>query len=299
METHVQSFLHYARSDRNFSPHTVAAYEDDLRQFCAFLARAFPGAAPGPADINHGILRKFFAYLLEEGFSRRSVARKVACLKSFFRYLRKSHVIEINPASAVSSPRLERRLPQYLDEDSVSRLMQQPDRATTGGKRDAAILELLYSTGIRLGEMLRLRVEDIDFSGNTIKVMGKGSKERIVPFGRKAASALREYLAVRGEFLGKSRPVRNVFLTVRGNIMSPKGVNVLMNHYIALVSEIEKKSPHVLRHTFATHLLNHGADLRAVKELLGHESLSTTQIYTHVSIEKLVKIYAQAHPKAS
>jgi integrase/recombinase XerC len=299
METHVQSFLRYVRLDRNYSPHTVSAYEDDLRQFCAFLSTVFPNGEPAPGDINHALLREFFASLLEAGFSRRSIARKVACLKSFFRYLRKSNIIRINPAAAVSSPKLERRLPHYLDENSVARLMEQPDRGTSRGKRDAAILELLYSTGIRLGELLELRAEDIDWPGRTIKVRGKGNKERIVPFGTKAATALREYLTVRNEFCGKRSAPRSLFLTVRGNAMSPKSVNVLMNHYIGLVSEIEKKSPHVLRHTFATHLLNRGADLRAVKELLGHESLSTTQIYTHVSIERLVKIYTQAHPKAS
>jgi integrase/recombinase XerC len=177
--------------------------------------------------------------------------------------------------------------------------MDQPDRTSTEGVRDAALLEVLYGSGIRLSELIGLLVADVDFENGTIKVTGKGSKQRIIPFGAKARAALRAYLAVRPAFASKGPGVANAFLSSRGKAMSPKGVNRLMNRYIGMVSEIEKRSPHVLRHTFATHLLNRGADLRAVKELLGHESLSTTQLYTHVSVDHLRKVYAQAHPKAS
>ncbi len=176
--------------------------------------------------------------------------------------------------------------------------MDQPDRSLPEGVRDAAILELLYGTGIRLSELIGLSRIDVDFPGSTIKVTGKGSKDRIIPLGRKAAEAVRAYLAVRPSFETPRSPSL-LFLTRRGYSLNPKGVNLLMNRYIGAVSDIQKKSPHVLRHTFATHLLNRGADLRAVKEMLGHESLSTTQIYTHVSIERLKKVYSQAHPKAS
>jgi integrase/recombinase XerC len=209
------------------------------------------------------------------------------------------HVVESNPASTVVPPKLERRLPRTLDEGSVTRLMDQPDRTSTEGARDLAILEVLYGAGIRLSELIGLRVADIDFDNGTIKVTGKGSKQRIIPFGAKARSALRAYLAVRPVLASKGSGPANAFLSSRGKAMSPKGVNRLMNRYIGMVSEIEKRSPHVLRHTFATHLLNRGADLRAVKELLGHESLSTTQMYTHISVDHLRKVYAQAHPKAS
>jgi site-specific recombinase XerD len=180
--------------------------------------------------------------------------------------------------------------------------MEQPDRSTAEGKRDAAILELLYGTGIRLGELLSLEVEDLDLKEGRVKVLGKGSKERIVPVGRMAIQALTGYLRVRTEFSGKggAGAVSNrLFLTLRGFPMNPKGVNLLMNRYIGLVSDIEQKSPHVLRHTFATHLLNRGADLRAVKEMLGHESLTTTQVYTHVSVDRLKKVYSRSHPRAS
>jgi integrase/recombinase XerC len=299
MQTHISAFLGYLRTGRNYSPHTVAAYECDLGEFLAFWESEFPGRVMTPGGVDRRAIRRFLAWLHDREFASRSIARKLACLKSFFRYLRKMHVIESNPASTVLSPKLERRLPRTLDEGCVARLMEQPDRTTTGGARDAALLEILYSSGIRLSELIGLRVADIDFGNGTIKVTGKGSKQRIIPFGAKARSALQAYLAVRAELASRGPGVPNAFLSVHGNAMSPKGVNRLMNRYIGMVSEIEKRSPHVLRHTFATHLLNRGADLRAVKELLGHESLSTTQMYTHVSVDHLRKVYAQAHPKAS
>ena len=303
----IASFLCYLQTERQYSVHTVSSYEDDLRQFSSFLARRAGGDGRALHSIDHATIRLFLGDLLDQGFSRRSVARKLACLKSFFRYLQRRHVIETNPTLLVASPKLEKRLPQFLDEGAVTRLMEQPDRTTPEGVRDAAILELLYSTGMRLGELLRLQERDIDFANGTVKLTGKGNKQRIVPFGSKAADALKRYRAARVLLAGlpgrrgkqgqQTPPV--LFLTVRGKAMNPKGVNLLMNKYIGRVSEIEKKSPHVLRHTFATHLLNRGADLRAVKELLGHESLSTTQVYTHVSVDRLLKVYHQAHPKAT
>jgi tyrosine recombinase XerC len=301
IELYISRFLTYMRRERGFSHHTVSAYEDDLLQFSGFLRLHFDGIRFDIADITNVTIRSFLGDLLDQGFSKRSVARKLACVKSLFRYLHRQKHVRRNPALNVSSPRLEKRLPVYLDEETVTRLMEQPDRSTPVGKRDRAILELLYGTGIRLSELIHLKVRDVDLEKETLKVTGKGSKERIVPLGRKAALALEDLLAVRREAAGKaSGPMpEEVFLTVRGLKMNPKGVNILMNRYIGGVSEILQKSPHVLRHTFATHLLNRGADLRAVKEMLGHESLSTTQVYTHVSVERLKKIYQQAHPKAS
>jgi integrase/recombinase XerC len=296
MNTHISAFLRYLAEERNYSPHTVAAYEDDLRDFSLFAGAEMPGIPWG--EFRRTDIRNFLASLIESGSSPRTVARKLACLKSFFRYLRSRDIIRTNPALAIATPRLDKRLPRVIDEDAMARLMEQPDRTTPLGARDAAILEILYSTGIRLSELIGLREQDVDDENRTIKVHGKGSKDRIVPFGAPAARALETYRALR-QGLALRRPVPdNVFLTVRGLPMNPKGVNTLVGEYIRRVSEIEKKSPHVLRHTFATHLLDHGADLRAVKELLGHESLSTTQIYTHVSIDRLRSVYAQAHPKA-
>lgn len=302
IEPKIQAFLQYLRTQRNYSPHTIAAYEDDLRQFSGFLQRHFADRPYSIDEIDHVTVRLFLGDCLEEGFGKRSVARKLACVKSFFKFLYRTKALDRNPAGNVGAPKLEKRLPQYLDEESVMELMKQPDVTTTMGKRDAAILELFYSTGIRLSELINLRLGSIDFRAGTLRVTGKGSKDRIVPFGRPANTALRRYLECRSDLVSKASAddiADTVFLTRRGKRLSPKGVNVLMNEYIGRVSEIDKKSPHVLRHTFATHLLNRGADLRAVKELLGHESLSTTQVYTHVSVDRLKKVYSQAHPKAS
>ncbi len=294
----IGTYLRTLERERNFSPHTITAYREDLSQFREFLE----AHAADARSVDHLTIRLFLGDLLDRGYARPSIARKLACLKSFFRFLQRTGAVDGNPALPVSAQRLPRRLPQVLDEEAVTRLMEQPDRSTPVGVRDAAILELLYSTGMRLGEMLRLRIPDLDFHNGTVKVTGKGSKQRIIPVGRIALQRLREYLACRDR-LAAGAPDRRkgtpeLFLTVRGYAMQPKGVNLLVNRYIGAVSELEKKSPHVLRHTFATHLLNRGADLRAVKELLGHESLSTTQLYTHVSVQRLKEVYGQAHPKA-
>jgi len=302
VKKHQQDFLAYLRKERNYSAHTIAAYEDDLTLFASFLAGQ--GNVPGSdlRSVDHLVLRAFLGVLLEQGFSKRTIARKLACLKSFFSYLHRRGVLRSNPSTLVSSPKLEKRLPQFLDEDTVARLMEQPDRSTPEGVRDTAILELLYSTGIRLSEMLGLKLGDVNLYDRTIKVTGKGNKQRIVPLGSQACRAINAYLRIRPGFArGSAGPAASgrVFLTVRGNGMNPKGVNLLMNKYIGQVSEIAKKSPHVLRHSCATHLLNRGADLQAVRELLGHESLSTTQVYTHVSIDRLKTVYARAHPKAT
>ncbi len=302
MQEQIRTFLRVLERERNYSPRTIASYEDDLRQFADFLSRHFSDRPVDLAAVDHVTIRLFLGDLLEQHFAKRSIARKLACVRSFFRYLRRTHQVTDNPTALVASPKLERRLPQFLEEEAVTRLMEQPDRSTPDGIRDAAILEVLYGTGIRLSELLAMRVDDIDFRNGTVKVTGKGRKQRIVPFGAPARAALKSYLAVRSS-LARQQPqgvtARVCFLSARGKQMSPKGVNVLVNRYIGRVSELEKKSPHVLRHTFATHLLNRGADLQAVRELLGHESLSTTQVYTHVSMDRLKKVYAQAHPKAS
>ncbi|HTO95182.1 MAG TPA: tyrosine recombinase XerC [Bacteroidota bacterium] len=297
MQTYVRAFLDHIGAARNYSAHTVAAYRRDLAEFTAFCTEA--GLAAEVSAVDRRAVRAFLAALHDRGLAPRSIARKLACLKSFFGYCRKSGAVRVSPAANVAAPRLERRLPRTLGEESVARLMEQPDASAPEGLRDRALLEVLYGAGLRLSEMIALRGADIDFPGGTLKVTGKGSKQRIVPFGSGAGKALRAWLAVRHLVAARGAGVPNVFVSARGKAMSPKGVNRLMNRYIAMVSEIEQRSPHVLRHTFATHLLDRGADLRAVKELLGHESLSTTQVYTHVSMGHLRKVYAQAHPRAS
>ena len=295
MREHIEGFLQYMSAERNASPHTLAAYEDDLRQYREFLtARGLE-----LQNVDHTHIRQFLGSLMEQGLAKRSAGRKLACLRSFYKFLRRKGITAANPTAIVASPRLERRLPQFLDEDAVAQVLAQPDCGTPEGIRDAAILELFYSTGIRLSELLHVTPRDVEFIQRTVKVTGKGSKQRIVPFGRKAAEAVQRWMQVRATFVRHGLDPGTVFLSARGKVLQPKTVNLLVNRYIGAVSEIRQKSPHVLRHTFATHLVNRGADLQAVRELLGHESLSTTQIYTHVGIDRLKKVYAQAHPKGS
>ncbi len=289
------------RSERNLSPNTVAAYNDDLSQFNEFLVKHFSASSVDIAEVDQVTIRLFLGELLEQGKSKRSVARKLAAVRSFMKYLVKHRVVKYNPGINIVTPKLPKKLPVFLDESSVDRMMTLPDCSTVRGQRDRAILELLYGTGIRLNELIQLDITDIDFNNDTVKVFGKGRKHRVVPLGRKAKEAIRGYLTVRereqpGAVLNENGPA--AFLSTRGKRMYPKGVYLVVNKYIGAVSELEKKSPHVLRHTFATHMLNRGADLRAVKELLGHESLSTTQLYTHVTVSRLKRIYDQAHPKA-
>jgi integrase/recombinase XerC len=291
----IRAFFDYLKAERGVSPHTLAAYEDDLRDYAQFLVA--DGCAIDAVD--HIVIRRFLGSLLETGLSKRSVARKLACLRSFYKFLRKKGMVDTLPTAIVATPRLERRLPQFLEEDAVVQVLSHPDRSTPRGMRDAAILELFYSTGMRLSELIALRPADVDMTGETVKVTGKGSKQRIIPFGRKSGEALRQWLALRPQMLQGAGDPGVIFISVRGKRMTPKGVNRLVNLHIGAVAELQQRSPHVLRHSFATHLVNRGADLQAVRELLGHESLSTTQVYTHVGIDRLKHVYAQAHPKGS
>ncbi len=293
MQDIIRAYLEYLEKERNYSPLTVRSYAEDLNQFTGFLRQRRHQSF---SAVRKNILRDYQRSMVERGLSTKSITRKLACLRSFFKYLRRQNLIDANPALTLVSPRLERPLPVFLDERTTEDLLQVPDQSTDAGKRDAALLETLYSTGIRLSELIGLSVRDMDSAQGTIKVRGKGRKERIVPIGKRAIGAIRGYLATRaGEHPGGASPL---FALPGGKRLYPMAVHRLLQKYIAAVSEIQKKSPHVIRHTFATHLLNRGADLRAVKELLGHESLSTTQVYTHVSTERMKKIYRQSHPKA-
>lgn len=290
MHTMIRAYLEYLDGERNYSHHTIVAYEQDLRQFSDYLTSA---GFTSFSRVRKDALRGFVSMLMQSGISRKTVARKTASLRSFFKFLRHRGSIQTNPTLGLATPKLEKKLPVYLDEHSAERMLDRPDRATSDGKRDAAILELFYGTGIRLGELIGLNIGDADLAEGTLRVRGKGRKERVVPIGRKASAALKRYLADRDG--GSSDPL---FVLHSGKRCYPRWVSRMVTKYISAVSELEKRSPHVLRHSFATHLLNNGADLRAVKELLGHESLSTTQLYTHVSTERLKKIYRQSHPKA-
>ena len=298
MHTSVRKFLEYLEIERRYSPNTIRSYEVDLHQFVTYLASHHIAAFD---DVSKNDLRAFLSGLLDGGVSRKTVARKIACLRSFFRYAKRHGIAAKNPTLTLISPKLEKRLPSFLDESSITRMFDGLDTATPAGRKQAAILELFYSTGMRLGELVHLNVSDLDFAQGVVKVTGKGSKQRIIPVGRRALRAMESYLRDRLRLLtqrGLASDESALFITAKGVRIYPEAVSRLVKKAISRVSELEKKSPHVIRHTFATHLLNRGADLRAVKELLGHESLSTTQVYTHVSTEQLKKVYRQSHPKA-
>jgi len=289
----LDEFIKYLEGERNFSPHTIRAYRRDLKGFFDFLKEQ--GVELG--NVERLTLRAFAGRLAEEGLRKKSIARKIAALRSFFRYLHERGFIEHNPAETLSSPKLERALPKFLELDEVLRLLEAPPEDTPLGVRDRAILETLYGTGIRVGELVNLNIEDVDFSSGLIKVRGKGKRERIVPIGRAGLEALIKYLAVREKLL-RDKGEKALFLDRLGQRLTDRSVRRIVDKYIRQIGAHVKATPHTLRHTFATHMLNAGADLRAVQELLGHKSLSTTQVYTHLTITRLKKVYDQAHPRA-
>ena len=282
------------------SEHTIRGYTSDIVQFLDFLEGEEISSAPG--DIDSRTMRRYLARLQREGISKRSAARKLASLRAFFKYLIRKGLIEIDPTTGIPSPKLEKRLPKFLRDEQVEALMQKPDITDPVGMRDAAILEVLYASGCRVSELTGMNLSDLNLSAGEIKVLGKGSKERIVLIGRAAQEALSIYLqSGRGKLLANRKDGSHedaVFLGARGQRIAVRVVSRMLDKYFGAVSDEMKISPHVLRHTFATHMLEHGADLRSIQELLGHSSLSTTQIYTHVSRERLKQVYEAAHPRA-
>ncbi|MBI5475524.1 MAG: tyrosine recombinase XerC [Ignavibacteriales bacterium] len=303
MDDLINQYRLYISTERNYSPNTVAAYREDLDQFKKYLSQKCNKEEIQPEVITQQDIRNYLGELSEIGLSKRSVTRKLSVIRSFMKFLLKRGKITLNPSINIISPKLPKTLPLYVEEKAIAKMMELPDISTIIGLRDRAILELFYATGMRFGELISLRVNDLDLRNNTVKVFGKGRKHRIIPIGSIAKDIIEKYIKIRKEFFTKNTDEESkkiLFLSPRGKLFSPKskGVYEIVNKYIGMVSEIERKSPHILRHSFATHLLNHGADLRAVKELLGHENLSTTQLYTHVTVERLKRIYQQAHPKA-
>ncbi len=294
-----EDFLSYLEEERRYSPLTVKAYRRDLREFARFVDEYDPQQSRQPERIDRQTIRHFLGLLRERGLGARSVARALAALKSFFKYLNRAEVIPANPAAAILTPRTPRPLPEFLPEDQALRLMDLPSEETLIGLRDRAILETFYATGIRLAELTALAVGDVSFTGRTIRVLGKGNKERVVVIGRPAGKALGRYLEARrgsGEQVGPGSPL---FCGRGGQPIACRTVQLRVKGYMQQVAEARHLSPHLLRHTMATHLLDHGADLMAVKDLLGHASLSSTQIYTHVKMDQMKKLYRQAHPHAT
>ena len=289
MEKYIEKFLRYLEIEKNYSPHTLLNYRLDLEDFQRFLAGS------DIKNVDYLGLRKYLAVLKEKNLSNRSIGRKLSSLRSFFRFLTREGYLKSNPITSLSSPKREQHLPEFLTEEEVKRLIEAAfgkDEKDIRGLRDRAILETFYSTGIRISELVGLNIEDLDFISGIAKVRGKGKKERIVPIGEIALGAIRRYLENRK----KESPA--LFLNKSNNRISTRGVRNIVEKYIHRVGIKHGISAHTLRHSFATHLLNRGADLRSVQELLGHANLSTTQIYTHLTTERLKSVYDKAHPRA-
>ena len=331
MKEQLEEFLEHLRLNENASSNTVRAYDSDLSQFLTFLAshvgRRRTELVPGDFELAN--IRAFLGDLHKRGNSRSSAARKLAAIRTFGRYLRREGVLDRDPAALVGTPKREQRLPAHLGEAEISRLLEMPDASQPLGRRDRAILELFYASGLRLSELVGLDVDDLNLNARVVRVLGKGGKQRIVPFNRSAEAALRAWLKDWGTYADGSRGpgsgVRGVrgirgirevqasglaargkrqrermplFLNYQGTRLSTRSVDRLVRKYVATCSTRFGISPHALRHTFATHLLEHGADLRAIQELLGHARLSTTQRYTHVNAAQLLETYRKSHPKA-
>jgi len=293
VQAEITAFLRHLDRERNASPHTVRAYGEDLGQFARHV-RAELGRDGRPQDVDHLLIRAFLARLHRQGLKSVSAARKLATLRTFFRYLCREGVLDRNPARSLLSPRLEKRVPTHLDESDVALLVEMPGDGDAA-VRGRAILELLYATGIRCSELVGLDLGEIDRSGRMIRVLGKGRKERIVPFGGRAGAAIDAYLPVRSQ----ARPRTDaLFINARGGRLSDRSIRLLVAQRVKAVALARRVSPHTLRHSFATHLLERGADLRAIQELLGHASLSTTQRYTHVNTRHLLEIYNKSHPRS-
>lgn len=308
MKPQLREFLGFLRLNRNASPHTVAAYDSDLSQFIAFsathLGRKQMDLHPG--DMELPLVRAFMAELYREGLSRASVARKLSALRSFARYLRREGWIESDPVALAAAPKREQKVPAHLTVDEMGRLLEMPDTSVPLGRRDRAILELFYASGLRLSELVGLDLEDVNLSARMVRVMGKGAKERLVPFNRTAEAALRAWLKDRpglikaqGTRLKAQGGLDALFVNAQGGRLGGRSIQKLLARYVSWCSTRFGISPHALRHSFATHLLQNGADLRAIQELLGHVQLSTTQRYTHVNAAQLLDVYRKAHPRAA
>jgi len=305
----LQSFLDYLRLNRNASHHTVLAYRGDLSQYLSFLEKRARRQV-SPADLNHQTVRAFLSELFRRGTAGSSSARKLAAIRSFGRYLRREGFLDHDPGALISTPRQVHKIPAHLDIDEMRVLLDAPDTTTPLGRRDRAILELFYASGLRLSELVGVDLEDLNLSSRLVRVLGKGGKERIVPFNRVAAGAIRKYLKDRRHFIRPATPSPErrsisrhsrgepLFVNYRGGRLSTRSVDRLVRRYVVKSSTKLGISPHALRHSFATHLLERGADLRAIQELLGHSRVTTTQRYTHVNASQLTQVYRRTHPRA-
>ena len=289
-DNRVTQFLSYLSIEKNFSSHTNRAYQIDLGQYLEFLLDRKGGK--DISRVKREDIRDFIGYLLKYGYEKSSVARKLSSLKSFYKFLNRRKIIITNPVRAIKTPKITKRLPGFLTQYQTQKIFTIVGN-DEGSLRNRAIIEVLYGAGLRASELINLNIDDIDFHNDVVLVKGKGSKERIVPLGSYAQKAVKEYLVLRKD---KNNPA--IFLNLQGKRLTTRSVQTIVKRLVSRVAEASHTNPHTLRHSFATHLLERGADLRAIQELLGHSSLSATQIYTHISIERLKKIYDKAHPRA-
>jgi len=298
LQDNIENFIGYLRHQKGYSLHTIRNYHTDLRQFSRFLASR--EASPDCERVDPIAIREYLGSLYGT-LTRRTIARKLSAIRSFFRFLEKKGLTRGNPANDIQTPKLEKYIPRYLPVDDVFRLLQRPKRDKPLGLRDLAILETLYSCGIRVSELEALNISSMDFEERLVKVVGKGNKERIVPVGRQALKAVKDYLEATQSIRRKTRSYSQespLFLNIRGGRLSVRSLGRIIKRYAREIGLSSDISPHSMRHTFATHLLEGGADLRSVQELLGHVSLSTTQKYTHVTLDRLMEVYDRTHPRS-
>ena len=302
MKKYIETYQKYLKNEKNYSDNTIISYKNDLNQLFSFIKEYKLLRKNGIKYIDHQIMRKFIVYLKEKKYSKRSISRKVSTARSFFKFLQKEEIIEVNPTLNLITPKIDKKLPYFLYLQEIDKLMETPPRNKLSGIRDRAILEILYGTGIRVSELINLNIDDIDFNEKIIKVLGKGSKERILPLSNPVIKAMQEYIEKRYLFnrnkFDKTINKNALFLNRFGGRLTARSIRRIIIKYIKIAGLNKKLSPHVLRHSFATHLLGGGADLRSVQELLGHKSLSTTQIYTHITKERLKEIYQKSHPRS-
>lgn len=303
MKELIDKYLKYLKIERNSSDHTITSYQNDLLQLLEFTSEHLEKhpEALEISDIDRLIIRLWMGELAEQGMARNTIARKVAAIRSFFKYCYKKGFIEKNPAHLLIIPKKEQRLPKTIQAEEVKKMMELASGNDPVTVQERAILEMFYATGIRLSELTNLKIEDIELGQNQLTVTGKGSKQRIVPLGKKATEAIQTHLKFRRELLTENssdNAKNSLFLSAKGEPVYPRMVQRIIRKYLMKVSEVTQKSPHTLRHSFATHMLDAGADIRLIKEFLGHSNLASTQVYTHTSVERLQRIYSQAHPRA-
>ncbi|MFA5104227.1 MAG: tyrosine recombinase XerC [Candidatus Margulisiibacteriota bacterium] len=295
LKSHIKAFCEYLRNERNYSEHTISGYLIDLNRLALFFEEK---GLSGPGIFSRYDARAFLLELEQGGLSRKSIARKISCFRSFYSYLLKKKLVKNNPWTAISLPKLAKKLPGFLYPEEIELLLESQDKKSPAGLRDNAILEMLYASGMRVSELVKLNISDVDKEDGEILVSGKGSKERIVLIGSQAITSLKDYIRYGRPRLSAKAGNRAIFISRSGGRLSSRSIERMIQKYLKKCGINKKITPHSLRHSFATHMLERGADLRTVQELLGHASLSTTQIYTHITKERLKTVYEKSHPRA-